>query len=66
LELVDEGGTIKKGGGMLNGTPAQFKGVDLIVSPGAKISEKLQILIRDNGGSIREFDLETKQIKVRK
>jgi hypothetical protein len=63
--LVNKGGTLEKGGGALNGTPTQFKGIDLIVAPRTKISQTLDRLIKNSGGSIREFDLDTKQIKVR-
>ncbi|QKQ46598.1 MULTISPECIES: hemagglutinin repeat-containing protein [Achromobacter] len=61
-ELVESGGTVTKGLGPGNGVFKQFEGIDLIVSPGARISVPLQDLIKNSGGSIREFDLATQQL----
>jgi len=61
-ELVESGGTVTKGLGPGNGVFKQFEGIDLIVSPGAKISVPLQDLIKNSGGSIREFDLAKQQL----
>ena len=60
--LVEEGGTVTKGLGSGNGAFKQFEGIDLIVSPGTKVSEPLRKLIRDSGGSIREFDVSKKTL----
>lgn len=35
----------------------QFEGIDLIVSPGTKISKPLENLIVQSGGTIREFNI---------
>jgi filamentous hemagglutinin len=60
--LVKEGGTVTKGLGSGNGVFKQFEGIDLIVSPNTKISGPLQRLIARNRGSIRVFDIKTKEL----
>ena len=55
-KLVEEGGIISKGLGINNGKFTQFKGIDLIVPPGTKISRPLETLVIDSGGSIQVFD----------
>ncbi|MCE1244334.1 hemagglutinin repeat-containing protein [Oryzomicrobium sp.] len=61
-KLVGEGGEAATGS--LKGTAIQFEAIDLVVSPGTKISKPLQILIDKSGGSIREFDPLAKTMKV--
>jgi filamentous hemagglutinin len=63
VQLVNEGGTLKRGGGLLNGASTQFKGIDLIVAPGTRISKNLEDFIYGNNGSVRKFDVEAKTIK---
>lgn len=55
-KLVEEGGIISKGLGVDNGKLTQFKGIDLIVAPGTKISRPLERLVINSGGSIQVFD----------
>ncbi|WP_187639880.1 two-partner secretion domain-containing protein [Achromobacter insolitus] len=56
-KLVEEGGVATKGLGSGNGAFKQFEGIDLIVSPGTKISKPLENLIVQSGGTIREFNI---------
>jgi hypothetical protein len=59
VQLVEEGGFVGSGPG--KGAFQKFSGIDLVVSPSTRISKPLEVLIRESGGSIMQFDPVSKE-----
>jgi filamentous hemagglutinin len=60
-KMVEEGGVVARGAD--KGVFKEFSGIDLVVSPSTKISEPLEQLIRESGGSIMQFDPLSKEFR---